>query len=204
MTIHPFVRHDFDLVQHIRFRIEHTGIIHDLCQTQHPLFPQEREEIKGPELGTCGFQGRCGHARREHKEDVEWIVFAGLHHVADSLVAEYIGDLVRISDHRSRTQGHYRSGELRHLHHGAFDVHVAVDKARRQIQAREVRFLLSGIASADADDRIPVNGDIGLFDLAGEDIDHPAVLEHQSGFDLAACCLDGFFEHEKNPHNRGG
>ena len=63
----------------------------------------------------------------------------------------------------------------------AFDVDVSVDQAGSDVCIFQIDGLFGGIAGADAGDFAVVDGDVGGFDFATEDIDEAGVFEKKIG-----------------------
>ena len=128
---------------------------------------------------------RRGHAARQHDEKIHREIFGGFQNVADAVEAEDVGVFVRVNDHRTGAVRHDGARKFRRGEHGAFDVEMPVNQARRQIRTLEINHLLRLII-AEADDPTVLDGDIGLVDFAAEDVDDTGVFEQQLGAMFAA------------------
>ena len=60
-------------------------------------------------------------------------------------------------------------------------MNVRVDQAGGDAGAVQVDLVLGGVPSAEAGDAAADDGDVGFFDFAGEDVQHPRVAQEQVG-----------------------
>ena len=95
---------------------------------------------------------------------------------------------MRIGHDGSDAARHHRGRELPHADHRAFDVHVRIDQARRQIAPFKIDFLVRRVARPDANDPIIQHGDIRWVDLTGVNIYEVGIAQHQIRRHVAARC----------------
>ena len=190
-----------DLLQDLFVRAHRAVGVHQLCQTQHPGLL-----VIGAQL--LRFQHRAGlvqpgggHTGGQHEVDRKRQIFRGLQHKIQPCRTCYIGDLVRVGDHRRSAVGQNRLFKGRTAEHGAFNVDVPIHKPRADILALQVQLGLAGIVPHAKDDAL-TDGYIGMLDLVCEHIDDPGVFQHQLCPHVTLCCQDlllqGFHFH-KNP-----
>ena len=109
-----------------------------------------------------------------------------LEHVTNPVKAAYVGNLMRVRNNRRGTVRQHRFGKLAGRHHRRLDMHMRIDQSRRHKSVVKVDLLNSAVLP-DADDPSAVNGNIARQNLFGENIDDPAVLQHQFRH-FPACC----------------
>ena len=188
-----------DLLQDLFVRAHRAVGVHQLCQSQYPGLL-----IVGAQL--LRFQHRTGliqpggrHAGGQHKVDRKRQIFGGLQHKVQPCRTGYIGDLVRVGDHRRGAVGQHRLFKSRAAEHGAFNMDVPIHKPRADIPALQVQFGLAGIVPYAKDDAL-TDGYIGLLDLVCEHVDDPGVFQYQLCPHVTLCCQDlllqGFHFHK--------
>jgi hypothetical protein len=127
-----------------------------------------------------------GHATRAHQHDAERQPRGRRGHEADGVDPRDVGDLVRVGDGGRDAVRHDGGRELRGRAEAALDVDVGVEEPGGDEAAAEVERAGGRVAGADAGDAVAVDRDVGLFDLAGEDVDDAGVGEQQVGRAVAA------------------
>ncbi len=174
-----------DLVQGALVLVHHARVVHHLAQAQHPRVALQRGNVLRLEIRAGGRHVGGGDAGRHHHEHAQAAVLRLVEHVADTVQAQDVGDLVRIGDDRRDPARHHCRGELAHADHRALDVHVSVDQAGGQVAALQVDFLHARVPAADAGDAGVVNGDVGRIDLAGIDVHKLGITKDDIGRRLA-------------------
>ena len=91
-----------------------------------------------------------------------------------------------VGDEGGGAPGQHLGGKQPRGDHRRLDVQVGVDKAGDYIAAGKIDLLLASIL-AHADDGVAADGDVAGQYLAGKDVEHPGVFEHQLGRHLALC-----------------
>ena len=188
-----------DLLQDLFVRAHCAVGVHQLSQPQYP-----GQLIVGAQL--LRFQHRAGlvqpggrHAGGQHKVDRKRQISGGLQHKVQPRRTGYIGDLVRVGDHRRGAVGQHRLFKGRAAEHGAFNVDVPIHKPRADILALQVQLSLAGIVSHAKDDPL-TDGYIGLLDLVCEHVDDPGIFQHKLCPHVTLCCQDlllqGFHFHK--------
>ena len=76
-------------------------------------------------------KGRCRYAGRQHEADVKQAAFGVFDHETDALGSQYIGNLMGIGNDGPRAFRDNEIAEMRRREHRAFDMHVRVNKRRK-------------------------------------------------------------------------
>jgi len=162
-------------------------VVHHLGQPDRPrLGPQQLGDVLGRERGSRGLERRGRHARGDHHVGVERDLVGVVQERADAIDPEHVGDLVRVEDDGGGPPRERRPRELVEPELGRLQVHVPVDEAGEQDQARDVDPLAPPVARSDAGNVLADDRDVGLEELAGEHGQHPPPGEHKVGGLVAA------------------
>lgn len=146
-----YFSHDFRVV------VQDTGKIHHFAQVPDLRHGEEGFHIIRVKPGAGRFKGGGRNTARGAETEFEWNGAAIADHVTDAFHPADVGDFMRVADGAHRAMDHGHPGKFGRHQHGAFHVHVAVDKAR-QYKPRDG--LISLQSGADA-------GDFTLFDVQG-------------------------------------
>ena len=178
-----------DLVHGVVGPREDAGVIHHLAQAHRVRPGHGLIHLGGVYVGARIFKaGHCGHATGRGEHELERHAPGIGRHLLHRSQASHVACLVRVIIDAHGTVRHNGAGVLGRPHHGALDMHVPVEKARRHIIARRVNHARVGphavLRSMGSDTHIgnstSRNGDVGMFeDLAGAYIDKTAVANHK-------------------------
>jgi hypothetical protein len=186
VAVDDAIREGAELGGDARIPRDDAGKVHHLGQAVHDAVAEKLLEVSGGEGGAGRRHVGGGDTTRGHGDHAKGQAAAGVDHEADAGGAGDVGDLVRVGDGGRDAARHDRGGELWREAEGTFDVDVAVDEAGGDEGVVEVDLVTRPVAGADAGDAVGVDGDVGGFDGAGEDVDQSRVAEEQVGGDVAA------------------
>lgn len=175
-----------DLFPRVPVAADDAGVVHHLAQSAACPFGKHPRDRVGFEDLARRFERRGGDARGRVQIDVHGKPLARFAHEAEPLEGRGVGDLVRIGEHGRRAVRQHQFGEAARRQHRAFDMAVRFDEAGHEKFSRGVKFLPSAVSCADADDQAVADGDVRLFDLAGEEIGHLRVFDDTIGGARAA------------------
>ena len=180
-----------DLVHGVVGSREDAGVIHHLAQAHRIRPGHGLVHLDGVHFGACIFKaGHRGHTARRGKHELERHALGVGRHLLHRSQARHVACLVRVVIDAYGTVRHNGAGVLGRSHHGALDMHVSVEKARRYVIAHSVNHarvrphtVLRGMGrNTHIGNSTSHNGDVGMFeDLAGAYIDKTAVANHKVG-----------------------
>ena len=159
-----------DLRQHVRVAVDHTGKIHQFGQPVDRSLGQQRRQI-GCVQGCAAGLHRCGgHSRGSHHRHPQRQSPAAFGHKAHTVQPGHIGNFVGVDYSAGHATGQQCGCELRRGAETAFDVDVGVDQPWADVCAVQIDGLAGTVARPDPGDALAVDGNVGLFDCAGEQI----------------------------------
>ena len=151
------------------------------------------------QIGAGGFQMGRGDAGGELDADVHDRLECGIQEEADAVLADDIGDLVRIADHRRHAIGQDAAVEFMRGDERGFDVQMRVYEAGDDDLAGDVDLFNAPIIGAGADDAVAGDGDVGSDELAGDEIEETAAFQDDFRRDAAGALVDHRFELHHSP-----
>ncbi len=182
-----------DFIQDVRVAVKHAGVVHHLPQADHPGVGEKFLQVGCDQAGTRGFHVGCGNAGGKGVKHVDGLALGRFQHVADSRLAEHVGDLVRVGHHGGGAVDHDGARKLGHTGHGTFDVDMGVDEARGDEAPAQVDHPARGVI-AEACDTAAGHGHPAGVNLARKDVDDPAVGQEQVAGPQAPRRLDQLIE----------
>ncbi len=78
---------------------DHAGIVHHLCQTQHPRVVEIGVDVPPGELFAVFLKGHGRHAAGQHEVHVHRQPFRSVDHVINARYAANVGNFVRVGNH---------------------------------------------------------------------------------------------------------
>ncbi len=148
-----------DLGQHLRISVNDAGVIHHFGQRHNAVMAHQMEHVGGIDACARGFHVCCRHTGRQRQIDIHGLVFAAFQHIANAWEPHDIGDLMRICNDRRHPVWRYRIHKSGYAHHGAFDMHMRIHKARRYKSSAHIPDL-DGLIISDACDPVADYGNI--------------------------------------------
>src|SRR5262249_15203095 len=141
-----------DLGEAFGIAVQDAGKVHHFAEVANARVVEQL-------LDLCHRDGRAGRFKRGRRHtgrgaeiELEWRPGGVVEHVAHAGDAQHITDLVRVAYRRNGAVDDGRASELAWHEHGAFNVHVGVDKAGQQEREFATVFfwLGDGFDSSDA------------------------------------------------------
>ena len=175
--------------------VEHAGEIHHLGEADHLGMVAKGQQVVDLEPGAGGLERGRGHAGGEVDADIHDGALGAIEEIADALGAQHIGDLVRVADDRGDAMRQHAAVEFERGDQRGFDVQMGVDEAGHGEAARRRRSLRALIGRVGADDAVGDDGDVGVGDGAGDDVEQADILDDQVGGLVAAAGCDHLCEH---------
>ncbi len=178
MAVHALALGHLDLFEHLRVAMDHAGEVHHLPEPLYPFLLYEAFEVFCPDLGTCGLQSGCRHARGKHNKEVEGDRGDADAHELYPLDAHDVGDLVKVGYDCCHAVGDNCPRIFFYSHHAALDVHMGVEEARGEKFALQVQYFLRRIL-AEANYLTLGDGDGLRFNRSREDVDKLGVCQEE-------------------------
>ena len=178
-----------DLVQRGAVGAQDAGEVHKFAEAEN--FGTSDRLFHFLRADDCAgmLERRGGDTGGEHVLDVERGVLRGVDHVIEARQAADVDDLVRVGNDGGAAVGDKETADLFGGDVGRFNVDMAVDEAGGGIAAVRVDGL-AALIWTDAGDLAVAEGDVALDDLAGADVDDPAVLDDGVGRDAPGGNVD--------------
>lgn len=189
----PFERFQFG--QHIRIFRQHAADVHELRQTDDARMILVFYQSRRIQRSTRCLQLRRWNAGRQLHDQIHDRMFGGIEKILKPLLAQHVGNLVRIAHRRRRPAWQDTAVEFIRRDQRTFDMHMAIDEPRHGEQPRSVNLLFALIAVVNADNRIAADGDIRFFQRPGRNIQHRDVFNDKVGGVPPHGLIDESFEH---------
>ena len=160
-----------------RITCKNSRHVHHLAKTDDSLAPGKRCEVRGLQHRPAHLQRSCRDAGREHIQDVDISPGALGEHELQPLCPCDIGNLVRVSDDRSRAMRGCEPRILPGCEKRTFDMGVGIDQAGDDVQTGKIIFFFPGIVP-DSQDKAVFHCETALFPGAGERIKYSGISEN--------------------------
>ena len=170
--------------------IEHARKVHEFGKADDFGVIAERQQVGDLQLCARGFEGGCRYAGGEVDPDIHHRALGATEEIDDGFGTQHIGHFVRIADRGGDAMGQHAAIEFERGDQRGFDMQVRVDEARHGETPAAVDLLDALVIGMGADDPVADNGDVGLGDRPGNDVEHPHVPDHQVGLYHASAGLD--------------
>ena len=184
-----------DNLLHPLAAVQHAVHIHHFRHAAHFRPAEHGLHFRAGEIGAGHFEaGGGGDARRRGDHHLQRQVAAGVYRVAHALDAEDVGQLMRIPEHRGGALGEDDFGVALGWQMRAFEVHVGVHQAGRQVATGQgTHFMGVGAAAAgvDAGDHLADDTDVSGANFARGHIDDLRIDQQQIKRGFAARGLHG-------------
>jgi hypothetical protein len=160
---------------------EDAGVVHHLGEADDLPVPAELQEVGDLQRRAAGLVRRGGDAGREVDAQIHDHALGVFEEVADAVGAQHVGDLVRIADRGGDALGQHAAVELERGDERGFDVEVGVDEAGHGKAAVAFDQPHAVVIAIGADDAVADDGDVGVGDGAGDDVEQPDILDDDVG-----------------------
>ena len=132
-----------DFPHQLRVLVDDARVVHHLREVIDVVVGHQLLNVVGIQAGPCRLEGGGGHTTRCAKEELERHLLAVFYHVFDAVLAQHIGDFMRVADGGHRTVTGRQAGKLGRHQHGAFDVDMRIDEARHDVLCVADRLFLN-------------------------------------------------------------
>ena len=122
-----------DFIEDFRVVEQHARVVHHLGKVMDVGRGHEFLHRFGVQYAACRLECGGRHTTRCPKEELERHLFPIVNHVFDTFCAQHIGDFVWVADGGHCAMTTRQSGKLRRNQHGAFDVHMRINKTWHNI-----------------------------------------------------------------------
>ena len=169
-----------ELLELGRQAVDDAGEVHHLGQPEHPASAHQRLEIAACERPPRRLERRCRDAGGRHEQDFELETRCGVEQPVDAVDAEHVPHLVRVDDHRRRTERQHESRELVDEKLDRLEVHVGVDEPRDDIASLRVDRVVTLVGAETGDDAVD-DRDVDVEPLPREAGEHEPPADDDVG-----------------------
>ena len=143
-----------NLTHHLGVFIDDARVVHHLREVVDVGRGHQFLDVIGVEGKARGLKGRGRHTTRGTEEELERHLFAVFDHIADTFLAEHVGNFVRVADGGHRAMTDRQTRKFGRHQHGTLHMHMGINKARHDILrvAYGLLFDLGDFAIFDDDD----------------------------------------------------
>ena len=113
--------------------VDDAGVVHHLREVIDVGRGHQFFDVVGINGEARRLEIRRRHTARRTEEELERHFLAVVDHVADALLAQHIGDFVRVADGGHRAMARSQPSKFRRHEHRALDVHMRIDEARHDV-----------------------------------------------------------------------